>query len=186
MRLNISCIVILMTLGFFSCSNDESEGLGKKAIAYDATLMMAVNHDIQTTTKADATSTNGNDFIQKLSIAVFQNDVLVQYKDTTNAAGVYEIRGVKVPAGVVKVIMFANANIINGIIGTTTYAEFVNQKLSLSDEANGDLAMTSGILDQTLRPGQNYVGYATSAGAVSVDHGTVMNMSFPTERPKHH
>jgi len=159
-----------MALVFFSCSDNDSSSSGKKEIVYDATLTLAVSHDTQTVTKADATATNGNDFIQKLSIAVFQNDVLVQYKDTTNTAGVYEIREVKVPAGVVKVIMFANANRINGIVGTTTFTEFVNQKLSLSDEINGYLAMTSGVLDQTLRAGQNYVGYATSTGAVSVDH----------------
>lgn len=173
MKLKISCITILMALVFFSCSDNDSSSSGKKEIVYDATLTLAVSHDTQTVTKADATATNGNDFIQKLSIAVFQNDVLVQYKDTTNTAGVYEIRGVKVPAGVVKVIMFANANRINGIVGTTTFTEFVNQKLSLSDEINGYLAMTSGVLDQTLRAGQNYVGYATSTGAVSVDHNGI-------------
>ena len=173
MKLKISCIAILIALAFFSCSSDDSNGSGKNEIVYDATLALAVNHDTQATTKAEgdgSTVTNGNDFIQKLSIAVFQNDVLVQYKDTTSTAGVYEIREVKVPAGVVKVVLFANANIISGTVGTTTYADFINQKLSLSNEINGSLAMTSGVIDETLRAGHNYIGYASTTGSISVDH----------------
>ena len=174
MKLKISCIAILMALALFSCS-DEDNGTGKKEIVYNATLSLGVKNEIATKADDLSKAPNSSAYIKKLTIAVFQSDVLVALKDTTAADdnGVYSIEEVKVPAGVVKAFVFANlpSTVTSGwATGTTLLSDIQkNGVLDLSNEMNGSLAMTSDELDYTLRAGYNYVGYTTTPGAAAVD-----------------
>lgn len=147
---------------------------------------------------AKAFHQNSWSYINRLSVAVFaegDNGVfsLVAFRDSIGdkyvrkegepiqdamhtGNSVDQVREISVPAGQVKLIVMANVVIPENLRKTgTTLASYQDLELDWADEneINGNLSMSSGVLDYTLRPGHNYIGYNQSVGETSVDHDGV-------------
>ena len=160
MRYSKYFISILSAVTLIACSNDDLIDGSSTEPVYDATLSLAIqgeNGVLQSPnglrTKANESTSNHPDFIKRLTIAVYQGQNVVAVKDSTNAAGVYGIEDIKVPAGAVSLQVFAN---LEGETYTTTST--FPSSLDLENEKNGNLKMNSGALNYTLAPGHNYIG----------------------------
>lgn len=175
MKFYSSIITILSAFALFTSCSDNSiiEDNIVPEIVYDATFSLAVKHNEKVETKADGTDiSNSYQFIGKLSLAVFQNDLLVAFKEQSHSNGVYGIAEVKVPSGNAKVVLLANVDIAEQYkkIGETTLKDYQAMSVHLDDEINGSLSMSSGILNYSFYPGHNYVGYAKQTGQTTVEH----------------
>lgn len=188
MKFYSSIITILSAFVLFSSceKHDIIEDNEVPEIVYDATFSLAVKHNGKVKTKAeesekpeDEIKSKNHDFIKNLTLAVFQNEILVAFKeekseesdDPTKIKGVYKIEELEVPSGNAKVLLLANVNIGETYreVGKTKLSSFQEMTVHLEKEINGSLSMCSGILNFTFAPGHNYVGYSNTPGNVTVD-----------------
>lgn len=178
MKLKNFLIASLAAFSLLSCSdNDIIDGNKEAAINYDATLSLAVNDNARVITKAETVqpASGTQDFIGRLSIAVFQDDKLVAFKDSVNATdGVYGIKELQVPSGNAKVLLLANTIVSVDLqkIGTTL-AQYEGLTNNLMNEVNGQLTMSSGVIDCSISAGHNYMGYG-GIGSMEVEHDGTM------------
>lgn len=177
MKLNNFLITCLATLAMFSCSDNDIIDDGKEpTIIYDATLSLAVNDNKITKADEEAPYPGTLDFIGRLSVAVFQGDKLVAFADSSNAdKGVYGIKELNVPSGNAKVLVLANTVVPDDLkaVGTATLDNYQNFKINLDKEITGQLTMSSGVIDCSIRAGHNYMGYGKT-GSMDVDHNGSM------------
>lgn len=160
-----------------SCSeHDVIEENTEPKIVYDATFSLSVNHTEKAKTKSkevNKVESNNYMFIKSLSLAVFQGGKLVAFSEKEDGEnGVYQIEEVAVPSGNVKVVLLANVKVDEQYkkLNNTKLSDYEEMTVSLDDEINGSLSMSSGFLDYSFNPGHNYVGYSKTTGEITVDH----------------
>lgn len=178
MKFYSSFLTILSALVLcISCSeHDVIEENTEPKIVYDATFSLSVNHTEKAKTKSkevNKVESNNYMFIKSLSLAVFQGGKLVAFSEKEDGEnGVYQIEEVAVPSGNVKVVLLANVKVDEQYkkLNNTKLSDYEEMTVSLDDEINGSLSMSSGFLDYSFNPGHNYVGYSKTTGEITVDH----------------
>lgn len=175
MKLKIG-IFFILAVALMSCSSDDIENDERieKPIELNATLSLSIANSVQT--KAEYTGEFVNpDRIRKLSLAVFVNDKLLVFSESATEEAeenVTEITNVRVAAGHVKLVLFANCDLDK--LGRqalrekgTNISEYENLQIKLKDEQNRKrfensgtgLTMSSKILEYDLAAGHNYIGF---------------------------
>ncbi|MFV0581311.1 MAG: fimbrial protein [Parabacteroides gordonii] len=180
MNLKAYFAAFFITVGLFSCSEDRViDENPEPEIVYDATLSLVLKHDTTSVkTKANTNLNQHYNFVKKISVAVFQRDKLVSFKEASSNSGVYQLDEIKVPAGAVKLVVLANTNVGEDLQKTskTDITSYENMLCTLDNEINGSLSMSSGFLAFDLVAGHNYIGYGDAPGNISVSHsGTSVN-----------
>ncbi|WFE86720.1 fimbrial protein [Parabacteroides chongii] len=181
MKFYSSFLTILSALVLcISCSeHDVIEENTEPEIVYDATFSLSVNHTEKAKTKSKEVGkveSNNYMFIKSLSLAVFQGGKLVAFSEEEDGEnGVYRIEEVAVPSGNVKVVLLANVKVGEQYkkLNNTKLSDYEEMTVSLDDEINGSLSMSSGFLDYSFNPGYNFVGYGSKGEEVTVDHSGV-------------
>lgn len=167
MKLKNYFLVTLAIYSLVSCSNDN-EFINGEIESSNATLSLAVQDN--RTTKSEIKNTEKADFIKSLTIAVFNVDAykskavneLIICKDTIlqkgNTESITEITNIPIRTGNIKVVLFANVS-KETFKGKSMLDEFLSTQLSLKNEQNGSLSMSSGVKTYTLTTGINEIGY---------------------------
>lgn len=186
MKLN-NIFIALSFLSLLSCAKDEididKEREQTEELRYDATLSLSVGGDGTLVTKSDDTNGFSPDSIKRLSAAVFMDDKLVAFKDSTQLAEdgtelplkdvtqhITKLDFIKVPSGNAQLLLIANYKVSKELqkIGTKL-SQYGNIVVDLSDEINGRLTMSSDILSVSLEQGLNFIGLSDSKGSQTIE-----------------
>lgn len=188
MKLN-NIFIALSFLLLLSCAKDEIDinRENTEELRYDATLSLSVAGDGTIVTKADDAGAkkeiiSAQDSIKRLSAAVFMNDRLVAFKDSTELGEdgkevvlkdvkkhITGLDFIKVPSGNAKVLLIANYKVSDELQKEgTALKDYENIVVGLSDEINGRLTMSSKILNVSFAQGANFMGLSATKGPQTI------------------
>ena len=166
-------LVVAIAFGMMACNNEDVPQVmdGPEATisvkVFPSTNSPGVR-SVGDLSDANATTSPGlvaESAVKTLEVWIFENGILQKYQEGTGN----EVKHIPTVAGLMKIVVVANAN-----IGTkSTLTDLLDEVKALptrnvNDTTGTGLIMTAEPFELTLKPGNNYYGYADGYGVATV------------------
>jgi len=153
---------IAIALSAVSCDNTEENSEPQPTVirGQKASISLQISGTLQTKAQGNP---EHEDKVLKLDAFIFNMDGTLesQKSATSQNNSITKVDNIAVTSGVKKI--FVLANYAGDISSVKTYAELQKVVSDLkSEKDNGQLTMSTEVIDITVLPGKNYLGYATS------------------------